>query len=922
MSNEKKLFLLDAYALIFRSYYAFINNPMFNSKKLNTSTIFGFTVVLDEILRNQKPSHIGVVFDPPTPTFRNEIFPEYKANRMETPEDILSSVPWIKKLLNAYNIPIIEIPGYEADDVIGTLAKKAKHKGLLTYMMTPDKDFGQLVEEDIFIYKPKRSGKGAEIIGEKEIKEKYGIDDPGQVIDILALWGDTSDNVPGVPGVGEKTSCKLVQEYKSVENLINNLDNLKGKLKENLTNNLEQLKISKNLVTIRTDIDVELDENLFKYPGFHKENLTALFAELEFKTLAKRILNVQEPTNQPKQGNLFDQEQEEEVIETRDLKTINNCTRDYNLVDTGDKIEKLVNLLLNSESFCFDTETTGLQVHTFELVGLSFAVKSTQAWYVPVPADRSKAAEIIEKFRPAFETPSIRKIGQNIKFDYQVLKKYGVTLQGKFFDTLIAHYLLQPELKHNLDFLAERYLNYKTIEIEELIGKKGKNQGNMRDVHVEKIVPYACEDADITYQLMEILEKELSEAGLDDLAENIEMPLITVLAEMELNGVNLDKNTLAQYAEKLAKELSTIENEIYAIAGETFNIGSPKQLGEVLFDKLKISDNPPLTKTKQYSTSEEVLEKLVESNEIVGKILEYRSVSKLLSTYVKALPKLINPVTNRLHTSFNQAITATGRLSSNNPNLQNIPIREERGREIRKSFVPADDDHLLMAADYSQIELRLMAHVSKDPGMIDAFVNDMDIHAATASKIYDVPTDKVTREMRAKAKTANFGIIYGISAFGLSQRLNIPRSEANDLINNYFKTFPGVREYMNEAIFTARDKGYVVTMMGRKRYLRDINSRNAMVRGMAERNAINTPIQGSAADIIKLAMIKIHDAISSNNLKSSMLLQVHDELIFDVAKEEIETMKELVKKEMENVVELSVPLLVEMGIGNNWLEAH
>jgi len=922
MNNDKKLFLLDAYALIFRSYYAFINNPMFNSKRLNTSTIFGFAIVLDEILRNQKPTHIAVVFDPPTPTFRNEIYPAYKANRLETPEDILSSVPWIKKLLNAYDIPIVEIPGFEADDVIGTLAKKARQKGMITYMMTPDKDFGQLVEENIYIYKPKRSGKGAEIIGVKEIKEKYGIDEPEQVIDILALWGDASDNVPGVPSVGEKTSCKLVKEYKSVENLVEHLDKLKGKLKENISNNLAQLKLSKDLVTIRTNIEIELDENLLKYDGFNREKLTALFAELEFKTLSKRIFAEKIETGMPRQGNLFEQEQQEEVIEVRDLKSINNCSHDYNVVDTNEKIETLVHLLEESDSFCFDTETTGLQLHTYDMVGMSFAVKSTQAWYVPIPPEKDKAIGIIEKFRPAFENPAIRKIGQNIKFDYQVLKKYDITPRGKFFDTLIAHYLLQPELKHNLDFLAERYLNYKTIEIEELIGKKGKSQGNMRDVLIEKIVPYACEDADITYQLKEIFEKELADADLLDLAENMEMPLITVLAEMELKGVKLDKDTLSVYSGKLQQELYNIENEIYDIAGETFNISSPKQLGEVLFDKLKISDKPPLTKTKQYSTSEEVLEKLIGTNEIVEKILEYRSLSKLLSTYVIALPKLINPVTNRLHTSFNQAITATGRLSSNNPNIQNIPIREERGREIRKSFVPADTNHMLLAADYSQIELRLMAHMSMDKGMIEAFMNNHDIHAATASKIYGVSHENVTREMRAKAKTANFGIIYGISAFGLSQRLNIPRTEANELINNYFQTFPGVREYMNEAIFTAREKGYVETMMGRKRYLRDINSRNAMVRGMAERNAINTPIQGSAADIIKMAMNKIHNAILTNNLRSRMILQVHDELIFDVYSTEKELMQEMVKREMENVVKLSVPLLVEMGTGNNWLEAH
>ncbi len=936
MSSELKLFLLDAYALIYRSYYAFIKNPRYNSKGLNTSAVFGFMNTLDEVLRNQKPTHICVVFDPPTPTFRHEMYSEYKSHREETPEDIKKAVPYIRQLLEAYNIPVIESPGYEADDVIGTLAKKAEQKGFTTYMMTPDKDFCQLVSDKIFLYKPKRSGNDAEVWGPNEVMNHYDIDDPLQVIDILAMMGDTSDNVPGVPGIGEKTAKKIISFYKSVEEVLSRIDEFKGKQRENIEKSADMLTLSKKLVTISLEAPVELDETLLRLTKPNPEKLKEIFDELEFRTAGSRILSGlkdnQEPgqssvkgpeNNQPVQTLLFaDSGEEDEAIPVKTTLNLETVDHNYILVDGPKCREELIDLLSAQKEFCFDTETNSLDPHNTELVGIAFCFSARKAWYVPLPENREAASEIIEEFRGILENEDIRKVGQNIKFDMLVLAGYGIQVKGEIFDTMLAHYLLQPELRHNMNFLAEVYLNYTPLSIEELIGKKGKGQRTMRSVNLEKIKEYAAEDADITWQLKEILEKELEGAGLAQLAIKLEMPLVSVLTSMEKAGVALNTDSLRSISGKLARELMLIEKAVYDLAGMEFNLSSPRQLGEVLFLRMKIVSNSRLTKTKQYSTNEEVLDKLRDKHPIIPKILEHRGLKKLLSTYVDALPKLIHPKTGRIHTSFNQAVTSTGRLSSTNPNLQNIPIREERGREIRKAFIPRDEHHLLFAADYSQIELRLMAHMSGDKGMIEAFINNEDIHSATAAKIFSSSIDEITREMRAKAKTANFGIIYGISAFGLSQRLNIPREEAKQLINGYFRSYPAVKQYMEKCIMEAGEKGYVETIMGRKRYLPDINSRNSLVRGNAERNAINAPIQGSAADIIKLAMIEINRQFEKKNLQTSMVLQVHDELVFDVYKPEMETVKEVVTGAMQSVVTLSVPLTVDWGTGSNWLEAH
>ena len=936
MSSELKLFLLDAYALIYRSYYAFIKNPRYNSKGLNTSAVFGFMNTLDEVLRNQKPTHICVVFDPPTPTFRHEMYSEYKSHREETPEDIKKAVPYIRQLLEAYNIPVIESPGYEADDVIGTLAKKAEQKGFTTYMMTPDKDFCQLVSDKIFLYKPKRSGNDAEVWGPNEVMNHYDIDDPLQVIDILAMMGDTSDNVPGVPGIGEKTAKKIISFYKSVDEVLSRIDEFKGKQRENIEKSADMLTLSKKLVTISLEAPVELDETLLRLTKPNPEKLKEIFDELEFRTAGSRILSGlkdnQEPgqssvkgpeNNQPVQTLLFaDSGEEDEAIPVKTTLNLETVDHNYILVDGPKCREELIDLLSAQKEFCFDTETNSLDPHNTELVGIAFCFSARKAWYVPLPENREAASEIIEEFRGILENEDIRKVGQNIKFDMLVLAGYGIQVKGEIFDTMLAHYLLQPELRHNMNFLAEVYLNYTPLSIEELIGKKGKGQRTMRSVNLEKIKEYAAEDADITWQLKEILEKELEGAGLAQLAIKLEMPLVSVLTSMEKAGVALNTDSLRSISGKLARELMLIEKAVYDLAGMEFNLSSPRQLGEVLFLRMKIVSNARLTKTKQYSTNEEVLDKLRDKHPIIPKILEHRGLKKLLSTYVDALPKLIHPKTGRIHTSFNQAVTSTGRLSSTNPNLQNIPIREERGREIRKAFIPRDEHHLLFAADYSQIELRLMAHMSGDKGMIEAFINNEDIHSATAAKIFSSSIDEITREMRAKAKTANFGIIYGISAFGLSQRLNIPREEAKQLINGYFRSYPAVKQYMEKCIMEAGEKGYVETIMGRKRYLPDINSRNSLVRGNAERNAINAPIQGSAADIIKLAMIEINRQFEKKNLQTSMVLQVHDELVFDVYKPEMETVKEVVTGAMQSVVTLSVPLTVDWGTGSNWLEAH
>ncbi len=922
-NSEKKLLLIDAYALIFRAYYAFINNPRINSKGVNTSAVFGFTNALEEILRKEKPSHVAVVFDHKDGSFRKRLYPEYKAQRKPTPEDIIKSVPYIKEILEGFNIPILEVPDYEADDTIGTLAKQAAKEGFKVYMMTPDKDFGQLVEENIKIYKPARKGKPAEILGVWEIRQKYGIQHPEQVIDILALWGDASDNVPGIDGIGEKKASKLIAEYGSVEKIYENLDRIKGKMRENLEAGKEQIKLSKELVTIALDVPVEFDEALFARKEKDKEKLQKVFEELEFRTMGARVVNSKAENAQPVQGSLFDTA-ETSVTETitNNYADISTVEHEYTLVEDKEARAALIKQLAAQKEFCFDTETTGLELISSEIIGVAFSFKEHQAYYVNLPKDFEQSKSVLEEFRTVFEDEQIEKIGQNIKYDISMLKNYGIAVKGKLFDTMLAHYLLQPEQPHNFNYLAETYLNYKTVKIEELIGAKGKSQLNMRQIAAEKVKEYAGEDADLTFQLKKILEKELEKSGMNKLAYEIEMPLVPVLADMEFSGVQIDSDFLNQYAGKLREKIIAIEQDIFKMAGMEFNIASPKQLGEVLFDRMKIISQPKKTKTGQYATGEQELVKLKDKHEIIEKILDYRGLQKLLNTYVAALPKLVNPKSGKLHTSFNQAAVATGRLSSSNPNLQNIPIRTEEGREIRKAFVPSVPDTYIFSADYSQIELRIMAHMSEDEQMIAAFKDNEDIHTATAAKIFNVSADEVTREMRSKAKSANFGIIYGISSFGLAQNLGIKRSEAKELIDNYFKSYPKVKEYMSKQVAKAREHHFVETLFGRRRYLKDIDSRNSVVRSVAERNAINAPIQGTAADIIKLAMINIFRQLQKNNLKTKMVLQVHDELVFEVPERELEQLKTMVHYEMENAVELSVPLIADSGYGKNWLEAH
>ena len=928
MSSEKKLFLLDAYALIYRSFYAFINNPRYNSKGLNTSAIFGFVNTLDAVIKTENPSHIAVVFDPPTPTFRHDIFENYKAQREKTPEDILTAVPWIKKLLRAYNIPVIETPGYEADDVIGTLAVKAEKESFTTFMMTPDKDFCQLVSDNIFLYKPSRSGNLAEVWGPEKVKSYFNINDPLQVIDVLALMGDVSDNIPGVPGVGEVTAKKIISKYGTVENVLSRLHEFKGKLKENLENSADLLELSKRLVTICLDVPVEFDEQALLLKNPDAEEMKGLLDELEFRTTSARFFAGMESRQKPLsagpvQGTLFDSaEVQESEPDKSGMLSLETVDHKYHLVSDPAARKKLAGLLAGQQEFCFDTETDSLNPHRARLVGIAFCFTAHEAWYVPFPENNEEALAIAGEFREVFEDRSISKVGQNIKFDMIVMAGHGIQIRGELFDTMLAHYLLQPEQRHNINFLAATYLGYSPVTIEELIGKKGKGQINMRSVDVVKVKEYACEDADITWQLKEVLENELVKSGLQSLARELEMPLVNVLASMEEAGIAFNADALRTISVQLAEESRKIEKQVFEMAGTVFNLSSPKQLGEVLFDRMKIMDKAKRTKTRQFSTNEEVLDRLRDKHPVISHILEYRGIRKLLTTYVDALPRLVNPVTGRIHTSFNQAVTSTGRLSSTNPNLQNIPIREEQGRKIRKAFIPRNNDYILLAADYSQIELRLMAHMSRDKGMTEAFSKNEDIHAATASKIFSVGMDEVTREMRAKAKTANFGIIYGISAFGLSQRLNIPREEARELIEGYFRSYPGVREYMDNCIMEARDRGYVVTIKGRKRFLPDINSRNGTVRGNAERNAINAPIQGSAADIIKMAMIRIHEQFEENKLRTKMVLQVHDELVFDVFKPELEMVRGLVTTAMQTVVSLTVPLTVDTGTGHDWLQAH
>ncbi|MBN2861648.1 MAG: DNA polymerase I [Bacteroidales bacterium] len=928
-NQTKKLFLLDAYALIFRSFYAFINNPRISSKGLNTSAVFGFLLTLDEVLQKHKPSHIAVVFDTPQPTFRHKMFSEYKANRDETPEDIRKAVPYIRKLIEAYRIPVIDYPGFEADDIIGTLALKASEKGFMTYMMTSDKDFAQLVTDSIFMFKPSRSGNGALLWGPEDIKREFSVQHPGQVIDILALMGDASDNIPGAPGVGPKTAIKLISEYGSVEELFKNTDKLKGKLKEIIVNNRQQIELSKKLATIAVNVPLEFNEEDFITEIPDTRELKKLFEELEFRTVSARILAEIEKQKEPgmsssssdksTQGLLFSDAAEPR--ETSHKLTIEQVSHDYSLINDHSELKELVRKALEQREICFDTETTSINPLDSEIVALALSWEKGKGYLVPFPESRPETMRLLEIIRPLLEAPDILKTGQNLKFDIQVLSNYGIEVRGPLFDTMIAHYLLEPDMRHNMNFLSEIYLSYTPVHIESLIGSKGQQQKNMRAVPAEKLKEYAVEDADVTLQLKKIFEPRIEAEGLSDLAKNIEMPLIPVLALMERNGVILDQEELKKITSGLREDILALEKDIYELAGTEFNISSPKQLGDILFIRLKLDDKARLTSTKQFVTNEEILQRLSHKHPVIDKVLEYRGLKKLLSTYVEALPMLIDTGTGRIHTSFNQAVAATGRLSSNNPNLQNIPVRDERGREIRKAFVPADG-YIFFSADYSQIELRLMAHLSKDKNMISDFLSGNDIHAATASKIFGVEIKDVTREMRSRAKTANFGIIYGISSFGLSERLTIGRREAKELIDGYFTSYPGVRSYMDESIKQAREKGYVTTMFGRRRYLRDIHSRNQVVRGNAERNAINAPIQGSAADIIKIAMVRIHDNLKKNRLKSKMILQVHDELIFEVYEPEMEILKELVLSEMSQAAKLDVPLKVDWGTGKNWLEAH
>ena len=919
-----KLFLIDAYALIYRSYYAFIKNPRINSKGQNTSAIIGFCNTLNEVLEKEQPTHIGVAFDPHGPTFRSEAYPAYKAQREATPEDIHKAVPIIKNILQAYHIPVLQVDGYEADDVIGTLAKKADSAGVRCYMLTPDKDYGQLVTEQANIYRPRHGG-GYEVMGPKEVCEKYGITTPLQVIDLLALMGDSADNFPGCPGVGEKTAAKLIAEFGSVEQLLSRTNELKGALQKKVTEHVDDIKLSYFLATIKTDVPVELNMDELKVKEPDNEKLRQLFTELEFKQLADKILKKPQKTSIPANGQLdlfaefpADGQNRSENSSFDTLKTVEHH---YQLVENEEEMQKLCDYFLTNEILSLDTETTSTSAIDAELVGLSFAVKEFEAFYVPIPAEREKALQIVNIFKPVYEDPKILKVGQNLKYDLEVLRNYNIQLQGPLWDTMIAHYLIQPELRHNMDFMAEVYLNYKTIHIDELIGPRGKNQRSMRDLSPTLVYEYAAEDADVTLRLKNKLEPELKKFECEDLFYQIEMPLMPVLAEMEMNGVCLDTDSLKETSTILTNRLKDIEHHIYEQAGHSFNIASPKQVGAVLFDELKIVEKAKKTKTGQYVTSEEVLQQLKNKHEIVADILEYRGLTKLLGTYIDTLPQLVNPRTGHIHTSFNQTVTATGRLSSSDPNLQNIPIRGEDGKEIRKAFVP-EPGCLFFSADYSQIELRVMAHLSNDQEMIRVFNEGKDLHAATAANIYKKPIEKVTRDERTKSKRANFGIIYGITVFGLAERLSISRDEAKQLIDGYFTTFPEVHDYMEKAKQTARQKGYVTTLYGRRRYLPDINSQNATVRGFAERNAINAPIQGTAADIIKVAMIRIHNRFKAEGIRSKMILQVHDELNFSVYPEEQGRVEAIVLEEMQNAISLKVPLVADSGFGKNWLEAH
>ena len=919
-----KLFLLDAYALIYRSYYAFIKNPRINSKGLNTSAIMGFLNTLNEVLTKEQPTHIGVAFDPHGPTFRSEAFPAYKAQREETPEDIRKAVPIIKELLKAYRIPILQVNGFEADDVIGTLAKKAGSIGVETYMLTPDKDYGQLVSDHVKIFRPRHGG-GYETMGPKEVCEKYGIPSTEAVIDLLALMGDSADNFPGCPGVGEKTAVKLINEFGSIEELLARSAEIKGKLREKVEEHVEDIKMSHFLATIKTDVPVDLDMESLKVVEPNEDELSRLLTELEMKSFADRVLKKSQKPQRPVNGQLdlfavFPADGAN-LSENSSFESLKTVTHNYKLVENEEDLLKLRDYFLTNDFLSLDTETTSTSAIDAELVGLSFAVKEFEAFYVPVPANHEEALRIVNIFKDVYENPKILKIGQNLKYDLEVLRNYDVRLAGPMWDTMIAHYLIQPELHHNMDYMAEIYLNYQTIHIDELIGPRGKNQRSMRDLSPTLVYEYACEDADITLRLKNKLEPELKKFECEKLFYDIEMPLMPVLAEMEMNGVCLDTQSLQETSKVFTDRMNEIEARIYELAGQPFNIASPKQVGEILFDKLKIVEKAKKTKTGQYVTSEEVLQQLKNKHEIVADILEHRGLKKLIGTYIDALPKLINPRTGHIHTSFNQTVTATGRLSSSDPNLQNIPIRGEDGKEIRKAFIP-EPGCLFFSADYSQIELRVMAHLSQDPQMIEVFREGKDLHAATAANIYKKPIEEVTRDERTKSKRANFGIIYGITIFGLAERLDIPRDEAKMLIDGYFATFPQVHDYMEKSKEIARQKGYVTTLFGRRRYLPDINSHNATVRGFAERNAINAPIQGTAADIIKVAMIRIHNRFNAEGIRSKMILQVHDELNFSVYPEEKERVERIVLEEMQAAFPLIVPLVADSGFGKNWLEAH
>lgn len=948
--TDKKLFLLDAFALIYRAYFAFSNNPRVNSKGFNTSAVFGFTNTLLEILNKEKPTHIAVVFDTDAPTQRHEEFEAYKANREEMPEDLRKSIPLIIDLIKGFNIEVIGLPGYEADDLIGTLARKAELAGYTTYMMTPDKDYGQLVDSNTYIYKPARLGNGAEILGVDEICKKWEIRNVGELIDILGLMGDKVDNIPGIPGVGEKTAIQLIKDFGNIETLLQNTDKLKGKLKEKVENNKEMAIQSKRLATIILDCPIEFDEQKLARKEVNKEALREVFKELEFRRIAQNILGEDiggteklasetvafksksaSDSNQTDlfstatffnetNGNSLNQTSDAEV--EVNYNTIANTEHKYILVDDPSKLNELIAVLNAATEFCYDSETTGLDTLVAELVGLSFAVKPHEAYYVVIPAEKEKAQAIIEQLRPIFENENKILIGQNIKYDYQILKNYNLVIKNKLWDTMVAHFLIQPDMRHNMNVLAETYLNYSPVSIEDLIGKKGKNQISMRDVPLEQIKEYAAEDADVTIQLKEQFVPKLKETETEKLFTEVEVPLIRVLADMEREGINLDVKNLKDFSAQLADDITKVDAEIQELAGTKFNISSPKQVGEILFDYLKIVDNPKKTKTGQYATSEDILAKLEGKHPIISKILDYRELVKLKSTYVDALPDLVSPLTHRIHTSFNQVVAVTGRLSSDNPNLQNIPIRTERGRQIRKAFIPRNADYVLLSADYSQIELRVAASMSGDPGMCEAFIAGKDIHTATAAKVYGVPESEVTKDMRYKAKSVNFGIIYGQGAFGLAENLNISRTEAKTLIDNYFKEYAGIKKFMDDQVNFARDNGYVQTILGRKRWLRDITSNNATVRSFAERNAINAPIQGSAADMIKVAMINIDKEFKSMAIKSHMILQVHDELVFDIYRPELDLLKPIIEKHMQHALKLKVPVEVGMGVGENWLEAH